>query len=107
MYEIPQAGKGSKGRAIINLLNIEKGEQVTAIVNVRDFDDEHFLIMATKKGLVKKTVLSAFGNPRKGGINAINIREGDDLIEVKLTDGNQEVVLGTILVRQFVFMNRM
>lgn len=95
VYEIPQAGKGSKGRAIINLLNIEKGEQVTAIVNVRDFDDEHFLIMATKKGLVKKTVLSAFGNPRKGGINAINIREGDDLIEVKLTDGNQEVVLGT------------
>jgi DNA gyrase subunit A len=95
VYEIPQAGKGSKGRAIINLLNIEKGEQITAIVNVRDFDDEHFLIMATKNGLVKKTVLSAFGNPRKGGINAINIREGDDLIDVKLTDGNQEIVLGT------------
>jgi DNA gyrase subunit A len=95
VYEIPQAGKGSKGRAIINLLNIEKGEQVTAIVNVKDFDDTHFLIMATKKGLVKKTVLCAFGNPRKGGINAINIREGDDLIDVKLTDGNQEIVLGT------------
>jgi len=95
VYEIPQAGKGSKGRAIINLLNVEKGEKITAIVNVKDFDDEHFLIMATKKGLVKKTVLSAFGNPRKGGINAINIREGDDLIEVKLTDGNLEIVLGT------------
>jgi DNA gyrase subunit A len=95
VYEIPQAGKGSKGRAIINLLNVEKGEKITAIVNVREFDDQHFLIMATKKGLVKKTVLSAFGNPRKGGINAINIRQGDDLIDVKLTDGNLEIVLGT------------
>ena len=62
---------------------------------MKDFDDTHFLIMVTKKGLVKKTVLCAFGNPRKGGINAINIREGDDLIDVKLTDGNQEIVLGT------------
>ncbi len=95
VYEIPQAGKGSKGRAIVNLIDIQKDEKIAAIVNVRDFDDEHYVIMASKNGLVKKTVLSAFGNPRKGGINAINIREGDDLIDVKLTDGNQEIVLGT------------
>jgi DNA gyrase subunit A len=95
VYEIPQAGKGSKGRSIVNLLNIQKDEKIAAIVNVREFDDEHYLIMATNNGLVKKTVLSAFGNPRKGGINAINIREGDDLIDAKLTDGNQEIVLGT------------
>jgi len=95
VYEIPQAGKGSKGRSIVNLLNIQKDEKIAAIVNVREFDDEHYLIMATNNGLVKKTVLSAFGNPRKGGINAINIRAGDDLIDAKLTDGNQEIVLGT------------
>ena len=95
VYEIPQAGKGSKGRAIVNLLQIQKNEKIAAIVNVKDFDDEHYVMMATKNGLVKKTVLSAFGNPRKGGINAINIRQGDDLIDAKLTDGNQEIVLGT------------
>ena len=95
VHEIPQAGKGSKGRAIVNLLQIQKGEKIAAFVNVKEFDNEHFLIMATKKGLVKKTVLSAYGNPRRGGINAINIREGDDLITAKLTDGNQEIVLGT------------
>lgn len=95
VYEIPQAGKGSKGRAIINLIDIQKDEKIAAIVNVRDFDEDLYLIMATKKGTVKKTVLSAYGNPRKGGINAINIREGDDLIDAKLTDGNQEIVLGT------------
>jgi len=95
VYEIPQAGKGSKGRAIVNLLKIQRNEKIAAIVNVKGFDDDHFVIMATNKGLVKKTVLSAFGNPRKGGINAINIREEDDLIGAKLTDGNQEIVLGT------------
>jgi len=95
VYEIPQAGKGSKGRSIVNLLDIQKDEKIAAIVNVRDFDEEHYVIMATQKGLVKKTVLSAFGNPRRGGINAINIRQGDDLIDAKLTDGNQEIVLAT------------
>jgi len=96
VHEIPQAGKGSKGRAIVNLLHIQKGEKIAAFVNVKEFDNKHFLIMATKNGLVKKTVLSAYGNPRRGGINAINIREGDNLITAKLTDGNQEIVLGTL-----------
>jgi len=96
VHEIPQAGKGSKGRAIVNLLQIQKDEKIAAFVSVKEFDKEHSIIMATKKGLVKKTVLSAYGNPRRGGINAINIRKGDDLITAKLTDGNQEIVLGTL-----------
>lgn len=95
VYEIPQAGKGSKGRAIVNLLQIQKKERIAAFVPVRDFDDQHFVIMATKKGMVKKTILSAYSNPRKGGINAMSIHPGDDLIEAKLTDGTQEIVLGT------------
>ena len=95
VYEVPQAGKGSKGRAIINLINISKDEKIAAILNVSNFDDQHYIVMATQKGLIKKTVLSAYGNPRKGGINAINIRSGDDLISAKLTDGSQEIVLGT------------
>ena len=95
VYEIPQAGKGSKGRAIVNLINIEKDENIAAIVNVRQFDDAHYVIMATQRGVVKKTVLSAFGNPRKGGINAMNVRPEDKLIEAKITDGSQEIFLGT------------
>ena len=95
VYELPQAGKGAKGRAIVNLLQLEKDEKIRAILNVKQFDDEHYVIMATRKGQIKKTVLSAYGNPRKGGINAINIRPGDDLIEAKLTDGTQEIMLGT------------
>jgi DNA gyrase subunit A len=96
VHEIPQAGKGSKGRAIVNLIEIQKDEKIAAFVNVKEFDKDHSIIMATKKGFVKKTVLSAYGNPRRGGINAINIREGDDLITAKLTDGDQEIVLGTL-----------
>jgi len=103
VHEIPQAGKGSKGRAIVNLLQIQKNEKIAAYVNVKEFDNEHYLIMATKNGLVKKTVLSAYGNPRRGGINAINIREGDDLITAKLTDGNQEIVMGTLMGKAIRF----
>jgi len=95
VYAIPQAGKGSKGRAIVNLIDIQKDEKIAAIVNVKEFDEQHFVIMATRNGLVKKTMLSAFSNPRKGGINAATIREGDDLIEARLTDGSQEIILGT------------
>jgi len=95
VYEIPQAGKGAKGRAIVNLIKLSKDENIAAFVNVKEFDDNHYVVMATQKGIIKKTVLSAYGNPRKGGINAINIRPGDDLIEAKLTDGTQEIVLGT------------
>jgi len=95
VHELPQAGRGSRGRAIVNLIAVSKGEKVKAVVPVRSFDDEHFVFMTTMHGLVKKTNLAAFSNPRKTGINAINIREGDELIGAKLTDGTNDIVLGT------------
>ena len=95
VHELPQAGRGSRGRAVVNLIAVSKGENVKAVVPVRSFDDEHFVFMATMHGLVKKTNLAAFSNPRKNGINAINIREGDELIGAKLTDGTNDIVIGT------------
>ncbi len=95
VHEIPDSGRAARGRSIINLLEKNKEEMITAFVSVKEFRDDMFLIMATRKGTVKKTVLSAYGNVRKGGINAINISDGDSLIEVKMTDGNNDIVLGT------------
>ncbi len=95
VFEIPESGRASRGRSILNLLQKEKEEEITAFVTVKDFDDSHYLIMVTQKGTIKKTVLSAYGNVRKGGINAINLVEDDKLISVKLTDGNNDIVLGT------------
>lgn len=95
VHEVPEAGRASRGRSILNLIEKEKDETITAFVNVKEFLDTQYLIMATQKGVIKKTVLSAYGNVRKGGINAINLNEGDRLIDVKLTDGNNEIVLGT------------
>jgi DNA gyrase subunit A len=95
VHEIPQAGRASKGRAIVNLLELSKDERITAFVNVKEFNESLFLVMATKKGVIKKTRLSAYSNPRKGGINAITIRDDDDLIEAKLTDGTHDILLAT------------
>ncbi|MFQ5649493.1 MAG: DNA gyrase subunit A [bacterium] len=95
VHEIPQGGRATKGRAIVNLLEISKGERIAAILNVRDFKQEAYVVMATKKGTVKKTHLTAYSNPRKGGINAITINDGDDLIEAKLSNGNHDILLGT------------
>lgn len=95
VYEIPQTGKASRGRHIDNLLKKSKDETIKAFVAVKEFDEEHFVVMATSKGIVKKTNLSAYGNPRKGGINAISLDDDDDLIEAKMTDGSQHIVLGT------------
>jgi len=95
VHEIPQAGRATKGRAIVNLLQISKEERIASFVTVKGFDEDHFILMATRHGLVKKTSLTAFSHPRKGGINAISIREGDDLIETRLTDGSNDVLLGT------------
>lgn len=94
VYDIPQMGKAAKGRAIINLLELKEGEGVTSLIPVRDFDERQ-LVMATGNGTIKKTVLSAYGNPKKGGIIAINLDEGDMLIGVKLTNGKQDIILGT------------
>jgi DNA gyrase subunit A len=95
VYEIPQAGRTSRGKAIVNLLNLGHDENITAILPVKEFIDDKFIIMATKNGIIKKTPLIAFCNPRVSGIIAINIDEGDRLIDVRLTDGNQDIFLGT------------
>jgi len=95
VYDIPQGGRATRGRAVVNLIGCEPGEQVKAFVSVKDFDDHHFIVMATQNGIVKKTVLSAYGNPRKGGIYAIEIRDGDELIEARITNGEYDILLGT------------
>ena len=95
VHEIPEGGRAARGRSIINLLEKEKEENITAFVTVKEFNDSHYLIMATEQGTIKKTVLSAYGNVRKGGINAINLNKNDKLIEVKMTDGTNDIVLGT------------
>ena len=98
VYEIPEGSKTSKGRAIQNLINIEQDDKVKAFICTKDLKDEdyinnHFVIMATKKGQVKKTSLEQYSRPRVNGINAITIKEGDELLEAKLTDGNSQVML--------------
>lgn len=95
VHEIPQAGRVSKGKAIINMLELAKDERVTAFVPVKEFKEGSFLIMVTKRGLIKKTDIQAYGNPRKGGIIGIGIEPGDELIQVILTDGNQEILIAT------------
>ncbi len=95
VYNLPMQGRTSKGRALVNLLSLPEGDKISACVAVREFDETRFLIMATKNGLVKKTPLSAYKRPTKGGIIAINLREGDELIEAMLVSPNDDVLLGT------------
>ncbi len=95
VYEIPQVGRLAKGKAIVNMLQLESGENIAALVQVKDFEEGKFLIMSTANGQIKKTDLMAYGNPRKGGINAITIRDKDKLIACRLTDGNHEIFLAT------------
>lgn len=94
VYNVPEMSRTSKGRNIVNLLNLGSEEKITSIINVREFDDRQ-LFMATQKGVVKKTVLSAYGNPRSTGLIAINLDEDDTLIGVAITSGKNEVILGT------------
>jgi len=95
VHEIPQVGKAGKGRAIVNMIQISRDEKITAFVNVREFSSDKYLMMATRRGLVKKTNLSAFKNPRRDGIYAIKLNPDDTLIEVKQTDGNNDIILAT------------
>ena len=85
VWEIPAGGRHSRGKPIVNLVSMLSGDEVAAIVPVREFSPDRFLLFATRQGLVKKTPLSAYGNIRSVGLNAINIREGDELIGVKVT----------------------
>jgi len=98
IFEVPEGNKASKGRAIQNLINIEQDDKVKAYVVVKDIKDEaytsnNFIVMCTKKGVIKKTSLEAYSRPRTNGINAIGIREGDELLEAKLTNGNNEILM--------------
>ena len=99
VYEIPEGSRTSKGRAIQNLINIEQDDSVKAFICTRDLKDEdyinsHYVIMATKKGVVKKTSLEQYSRPRQNGINAITVRDGDELLEAKLTTGTSQILLG-------------
>jgi DNA gyrase subunit A len=95
VYDIPQAGRMSRGKAIINLLNFEKDEKLTTVLAVPTFEPGSHIIMATRNGLIKKTDLMAFSRPRAGGIIAISLLEGDELIAARLTDGTYNVFLGS------------
>lgn len=94
-YEIPEASRTARGTAIINLLQLQPGEKITAVIQIKEYTEGHFLFMATKKGIVKKTSITDYANVRKTGLAAINLREDDELIEVKKTDNNQDIFLVT------------
>ncbi|GAB7388488.1 DNA topoisomerase (ATP-hydrolyzing) subunit A [Bacillaceae bacterium] len=94
-YEVPELGRTAKGTPIINLIQIEQGEFVNAVIPIKEFDPSWYLFFATKNGIVKKTDLSAFDHIRKGGLFAINLREDDELVGVRLTDGKRDVIMGT------------
>jgi len=94
-YEIPEFGRTAKGLPIVNLLNIEKGEKVTAMIRVGSFDEDAYFIVTTKTGITKRTPVSQFANIRTNGLIAISLREDDDLISVRLTDGDKQVIIGT------------
>ncbi len=100
VYQIPEGTRSSKGRAIQNLINIEAEDKVKAFINVQSIDDKeyienNFIVMCTKKGIIKKTTLEAYSRPRQNGVNAITIKEGDQLLEAKLTDGKSDIILAT------------
>ena len=102
-YEIAESSRTAKGTAIINLLQLEQGEKITAVIQVKGFDPDRYLFMATRKGIVKKTSLSEFSNLRKNGLNAINLDDDDDLMGVKFTDGESYLMLGTKLGKAIAF----
>ena len=95
VYEIPEAGRAARGKAIVNLLNLASGEKITTILPVKEFVDDKFIMMATRNGVVKKTNLMEYSHPRVGGIIAVNLDDGDKLITVALTDGRQDVLLAS------------
>ncbi len=95
VHQIPQAGRGARGKPIVNLLALSEEEKIAAVVPVREFAEDRFLMFATRNGLVKKTALSAYQHIRAAGVNAINILDDDELIDVQITRGDDEVILAT------------
>src|ERR671932_2686910 len=95
VHEIPQAGRATKGKPVVNLINVTADTKISAMVPVREFSDTQYLLFVTKQGTVKKTVLSQYSNPRASGIKAIKIEGGDELIDVQITSGSNDIVLAT------------
>jgi DNA gyrase subunit A len=95
VHELPQASRAARGKPIVNLLNLEPGERVSAFLTVREFQEGRYIVFATKNGLIKKTELMAYANPRASGIRAIGLEDRDEVIGVRLTDGQQEIILST------------
>jgi DNA gyrase subunit A len=95
VHEIPDVGPDGRGKAIANLVSMEEGERIAALLTVREFEDNKFVVMGTKRGVIKKTELSAFSNPRAGGIIAMGVEDGDSVIAVNISDGNGEIFIGT------------
>ena len=93
VYQLPQASRGARGRPIVNLLPLEENERITAILPVKEYAEDKFIVMATAGGLVKKTALTEFSRPRANGIIAVNLRDDDELIGVDITEGNNEIML--------------
>jgi DNA gyrase subunit A len=93
VYRLPQAGRGSRGKPIVNLLPLDEGERITAVLPIREYEEDRFVFMATASGTVKKTPLSAFSRPRAAGIIAVGLDEGDKLVGVAITDGTRDVML--------------
>ena len=103
VYDLPQAGRQSHGKAIVNLLNLEEGEQLSTILDVPAFEPGHYVLMATKQGTIKKTDLMSFSRPRAGGIIALDLAQEDELIAVRLTDGTQNVFLSSAMGKSIRF----
>ncbi|MCX8010829.1 MAG: DNA gyrase subunit A, partial [Ignavibacteria bacterium] len=95
VYEVPEGGRTSRGKSILNLIDKDPKEKIQAFVSVKEFDPNKYVVMVTEKGTIKKTKLDAFSNPRKGGIIAINLPKGDRLMEAKLSDGVDDIIIGT------------
>jgi DNA gyrase subunit A len=96
-YEIPESGRTSRGTAIVNLLQLNPGEKITAVIALKHYDDDKYLFMATKNGIVKKTKITEYANVRKNGLAAITLKDGDELIEVKATDDTKDILMVTKL----------
>ena len=103
VHQIPVGSRASQGRAVVNLIGCQPGEKVKAFVSIKDFNSDYYIIMATKNGMIKKSSLELYSKPRKGGIFAIEIREGDELIEAKITNGQNNIVLGTSSGKSILF----
>src|SRR5205085_10420185 len=103
VYELPQAGRGARGKPMVNLLPLEEGEKINALLPVKQYDEQHFVFMATRAGTVKKTPLAAFSRPRSTGIIAVDLHDNDQLVGVALTDGEREIMLASSGGKSFRF----